>query len=150
MTLNTARVLITIVLMIVTVFVYASYGYLIALPFAGATLLFFLFSFTKVGAISANRRIGRFTFDAIKEEGIKRIRRGTFHVNEEAFSESVDKIRDVLAEQQYVPEFGLDGMFLSYGTESAANEALEKITSRGLKADTIVDRRSWLVKIEFE
>lgn len=136
--------------MIVTLVVYSFKGIFWALPFIAVTLLFFLISFTKLGAMSANRRIGRFTFNAIKEEGLKRIRRGTFHVSEESFSSSVEKIKDVLADQQYVPEFGLDGMFLSYASESAANDALDKIRSRGLQADTILDRRNWLVKIEFE
>lgn len=148
--MNTVRVLITVLLMVVSLIVYRLEGILIALPFIAVTVMFFLFSFTKVGAMSANRRIGRFTFNAIKEEGLKRIRRGTFHVSEDAFSSSVEKIKDILSEQQYVPEFGLDGMFLSYGTEDAANNALEKIKSRGIKADTILDRRTWLVKIEFD
>lgn len=148
--LNTVRVLITVMLMVVSVVAYRLGGILVAAPFIAGTLLFFLFSFTKVGAISATRRIGRFTFNAIKEEGLKRIRKGTFHVSEESFSSSVEKIKDILSEQQYVPEFGLDGMFLSYGSEAAANNALEEIKARGIKADTLLDRRTWLVKIEFE
>ena len=148
--LNTVRVLITVMLMVVSVVAYRLGGILVAAPFIAGTLLFFLFSFTKVGAISATRRIGRFTFNAIKEEGLKRIRKGTFHVSEESFSSSVEKIKDILSEQQYVPEFGLDGMFLSYGSEAAANNALEEIKARGVKADTLLDRRTWLVKIEFE
>lgn len=144
------RVLITLVLMIVTFFVYTFEGLLIASPFIAATAIFFLLNFTKIGAISANRKIGKFTFKAIKEEGLKRITHGSFHISEESFSNAVDKIKDVLSEQQYVPEFGFDGMFLHYSSEEEANKVLEKIVSRGLKADTIIDRRSWVVKIEFE
>lgn len=148
--LDPVRVVITVVLMIVTVLVYTLVKPLFAIPFAIVTVAFFLVSFTKIGAIRANRKIGRFTFNAIKEEGLKRIKIGTFHVNEDKFAEAVEKIKDVLSDQQYFPEFGLDGMFLSYGNEAEANRALEKIRSRGVSADTILDRRTWLVKIEFD
>ncbi len=136
--------------MVISVFVYAMEGILLSLPFIAITIAYFLISFTKVGALRANRKIGRFTFNAIKEEGLKRIRLGTFHVSEENFIESVEKIRDILSDQQYFPEFGLDGMFLSYTSEFEANLALKKITEQGVKADTLLDRRNWLVKIEFE
>lgn len=148
--LEPVRIIIAVALMVVTVFAYAVAGTLIAVPFAAVTIIYFLLSFTKIGAMNANRKISRFTFNAIKEEGIKRIKIGTFHVREEDFTDSVERIKDVLSDQQYFPEFGLDGMFLSYGTEDEANRALEKIKSRGVKADTILDRRTWLVKIEFE
>lgn len=144
------RVVITVVLMGVSVFVYAREGILIALPFIVATVAVFLLSFTKIGALPANRRISKFTFNAIREEGVKRIRAGTFHVDEVKFTESVEKIRDVLSNQQYFPEFGIDGMFLSYPTEDKANVALERIRSQGVKADTLLDRRNWLVKVEFD
>ena len=144
------RIVIAVALMVISVFVYALEGVLFSLPFVGITVAYFLISFTKIGALRANRKIGRFTFNAIKEEGLKRIRAGTFHVNEDNFIESVEKIRDVLSEQQYFPEFGLDGMFLSYTSEFEANHALEKIEAQGVKADTLLDRRNWLVKVEFE
>lgn len=148
--LQATKGIITIALMIVSFLVYIRFGMLIAVPFIATTVIFFLLNFTRIGAISANRKIGKFTFTAIKEEGLKRIRNGTFHVDEDVFSDSVDKINDILAELQYVPEFGMEGMFLHYNTEDEANKALDKILSKGLKADTILDRRAWLVKIEFE
>ena len=147
--LQAPKGIITIILMIATLVVYLTLGLLFAIPLAAATVIFFIMNFTSIGALSANRKIGKFTFNAIKEEGIKRIRNGTFHVSESSFSEGVEKIRDILSEQQYVPEFGRDGMFIHFSSEHEANSALEKILSRGLKADTVIDRRTWLVKIEF-
>lgn len=136
--------------MIITVIVYETMGKLIALPFAAATAALFLVSFTKLGALTANRKIGRFTYNAIREEGLKRIKSGSFHVSEESFVQSVDKIKDVLSQQNYFPEFGIDGMFLNYSNESDANRALEKVRAQGVKADTLLDRRNWLVKVEFD
>lgn len=148
--MEAVRVVITVVLMVISVFAYATEGIYIALPFAVITIVFFLVSFTKVGALTANRRISKFTYNAIKEEGIKRIRAGTFHVDEATFTDAVEKIKDVLSNQQYFPEFGIDGMFLNYPTEDEANRSLEKIKAQGVKADTLLDRRNWLIKVEFE
>ncbi len=148
--LDFIRALLVIALMVVSVVVYREFGLLVALPFIALAAVVFLVSFTRVGAVRATRKIGRFTYNAIREEGIKRIHAGTLHVSEASFTESVDKIKDVLSDQHYFPEFGLDGMFLNYSNEVTANRALEQIRSRGVKADTLLDRRNWLVKIEFE
>ncbi len=148
--MDSVRLLTVLALMVVSVVVFETLGLLIALPFIIGTVVLFLLSFTKLGGVSATRKIGRFTYNAIREEGLKRISSGTFHVKEESFTASVDKIKDVLSEQHYFPEFGIDGLFLSYNTEAAANRALEAVKSRGVKADIILDRRNWLVKIEFD
>ena len=88
-------------------------------------------------------------YQSIKEEGLKRISRGSFHVEENLFLSTVEKISDVLAEQQFVPEFGIDRMFLQYLDERAAEDAKRRINEKGVKADTMQERTSWKVKVEF-
>ncbi len=95
------------------------------------------------------KRINKLVYQSIREEGVKRIARGSFHVNEKAFLDTVEKISDVLSEQQFVPEFGLDGMFLQYLSEKEAENAKQRIVDRGVKADTMQERTAWKVKVEF-
>ena len=95
------------------------------------------------------KKINRMIYQSIKEEGLKRISRGSFHVEESLFLSTVEKISDVLSEQQFVPEFGIDGMFLQYLDERAAENAKRRINEKGVKADTMQERTSWKVKVEF-
>jgi hypothetical protein len=95
------------------------------------------------------KKINKMVYQSIREEGIKRISRGSFHVDEKLFLDTVEKISDVLSEQQFVPEFGIDGMFLQYLNEKDAEDAKQRIVERGIKADTMQERTAWKVKVEF-
>ena len=59
----------------------------------------------------------------------------------------MEKIRDLLSEQQFVPIIGYDSVYLQYNNESAAGRALKQVTDKGLKGDIIQDKLTWSVRI---
>jgi len=109
--------------------------------------------FLYTGATSANynprsRRVAKLTYDGIVETGIERINTGRFHVNRDDFISTVSKIRDIISTQDFVPDFGIDSIYLHYANEKEANEASSRITALGIQCMVVQEKTGWKVKVE--
>ncbi len=100
-------------------------------------------------AMLAGRGISSLTYNAIIDQCVKKIDGGRTSIKKEDFLQSMEKIKDILSEQQFVPVVGYDCVYLQYSNEVGANNALAKISSRELKADIIQDKSTWSVRIHF-
>ncbi|WP_393971190.1 hypothetical protein OXIME_001448 [Oxyplasma meridianum] len=142
-------IVIGFILLIFAVFILLQKGGLIIgiIVLVGSALSFssgFSVYFTK------NRitRIRKTAYDGIVQNGILRIEKGSFHADKDTFIKRMEKIQDILADQELMPKFGLDAIYLEYTSEEKARKIAEMINSRGLKTDIIQDRMNWEIKLE--
>ncbi|MFG1414761.1 MAG: hypothetical protein AAE986_01190 [Thermoplasmataceae archaeon] len=105
------------------------------------------FVYPDARAMIAGKSISALTYNSIIEQGLRKIEGGNTTINKETFVESMEKIRDLLSEQQFVPIIGYDSVYLQYNNESAASRALKQVTDKGLKGDIIQDKLTWSVRI---
>jgi len=92
--------------------------------------------------------VAKLTYDGIVETGIERINTGRFHVNRDDFISTVSKIRDIISTQDFVPDFGIDSIYLHYANEKEANEASSRITALGIQCMVVQEKTGWKVKVE--
>jgi flagellar biosynthesis component FlhA len=93
-------------------------------------------------------RIRKTAYDGIVQNGLQRIEKGSFHADKEIFVKRMETVQDILADQELMPKFGLDAVYLEYTSEEKARKVAEIINSRGLKTDIIQDRMNWEIKLE--
>jgi flagellar biosynthesis component FlhA len=93
-------------------------------------------------------KIRKTAYDGIVQNGLQRIEKGTFHADRDVFVKRMEAVQDILAEQQLMPKFGLDAVYLEYTSEEKARKVAEIINNRGLKTDIIQDRMNWEIKLE--
>ena len=105
------------------------------------------FVYPDARAMIAGKSISALTYNSIIEQGLRKIEGGNTTIKKETFVESMEKIRDLLSEQQFVPIIGYDSVYLQYNNESAASRALKQLTDKGLKGDIIQDKLTWSVRI---
>ncbi|MCL4445050.1 MAG: hypothetical protein M1464_05295 [Candidatus Thermoplasmatota archaeon] len=105
------------------------------------------FVYPDARAMIAGKSISALTYNSIIEQGLRKIEGGNTTIKKETFVESMEKIRDLLSEQQFVPIIGYDSVYLQYNNESAASRALKQVTDKGLKGDIIQDKLTWSVRI---
>ena len=105
------------------------------------------FVYPDARAMIAGKSISALTYNSIIEQGLRKIEGGNTTINKETFVESMEKIRGLLSEQQFVPIIGYDSVYLQYNNESAASRALKQVTDKGLKGDIIQDKLTWSVRI---
>ncbi len=105
------------------------------------------FVYPDARAMIAGKSISALTYNSIIEQGLRKIEGGNTTIKKETFVESMEKIRDLLSEQQFVPIIGYDSVYLQYNNESAASLALKQVTDKGLKGDIIQDKLTWSVRI---
>jgi hypothetical protein len=102
-----------------------------------------------VRAMKAGKNITSMTYSSIVEQGLKKIQNGNTLITKEDFISKMEKIKNVLSEQQFVPVVGYDSVYLQYNNETGANRALEDVKRNGLDADLIQDKSTWSVRIHF-
>ena len=105
------------------------------------------FVYPDARAMIAGKSISALTYNSIIEQGLRKIEGGNTTINKETFVESMEKIRGLLSEQQFVPIIGYDSVYLQYNNEPAASRALKQVTDKGLKGDIIQDKLTWSVRI---
>ncbi|MCL5804737.1 MAG: hypothetical protein M1306_05475 [Candidatus Thermoplasmatota archaeon] len=105
------------------------------------------FVYPDARAMIAGKSISALTYNSIIEQGLRKIEGGNTTIKKETFVESMEKIRGLLSEQQFVPIIGYDSVYLQYNNESAASRALKQVTDKGLKGDIIQDKLTWSVRI---
>ena len=142
-------ILIGVILLALSVFLFLQRGGFIfgVIILVGSVLSFssgFRVYFTK------NRitRIRKTAYDGIVQNGIQRIEKGSFHADRDVFVKRMEAVQDILADQELMPKFGLDAVYLEYTSEEKARKVAEIINSRGLKTDIIQDRMNWEIKLE--
>jgi hypothetical protein len=105
------------------------------------------FIYPDARAMIAGKSISTLTYNSIIDQGIRKIDGGNTIIKKENFLESMEKIRDILSEQQFVPIIGYDSVYLQYNNEASASIALKQILEKGLKGDIIQDKSTWSVRI---
>jgi hypothetical protein len=105
------------------------------------------FIYPDARAMIAGKSISALTYNSIIDQGLRKIDGGNTIIRKETFIESMEKIRDLLSEQQFVPIIGYDSVYLQYNNESAAGRALKQVIEKGLKGDVIQDKSTWSVRI---
>ena len=105
------------------------------------------FIYPDARAMVAGKSISTLTYNSIIEQGVRKIDGGSTIIKKENFLESMEKIRDLLSEQQFVPIVGYDSVYLQYNNEAMAANALKQVLEKGLKADLIQDKSTWSVRI---
>ncbi|MGC8514839.1 MAG: hypothetical protein ACP5OC_01730 [Thermoplasmata archaeon] len=105
------------------------------------------FIYPDARAMIAGKSISVLTYNSIIDQGLRKIDGGNTIIKKETFIESMEKIRDLLSEQQFVPIIGYDSVYLQYNNESAAGHALKQVIDKGLKGDIIQDKSTWSVRI---
>jgi len=142
-------IVIGILLLAIAVFLFLQRGGLI---FGVIVLVGSVLSFSSGLSVyfTKNRitKIRKTAYDGIVENGIQRIEKGTFHADREVFTKKMELVKDILADQELMPKFGLDAVYLEYTSENKARKVAEIINGRGLKTDIIQDRMNWEIKLE--
>ena len=142
-------IVIGILLLAIAVFLFLQRGGLI---FGVIVLVGSVLSFSSGLSVyfTKNRitKIRKTAYDGIVENGIQRIEKGTFHADREVFTKKMELVKDILADQELMPKFGLDAVYLEYTSENKARKVAEIINSRGLQTDIIQDRMNWEIKLE--
>jgi hypothetical protein len=105
------------------------------------------FIYPDARAMVAGKSISTLTYNSIIEQGVRKIDGGSTIIKKENFLESMEKIRDLLSEQQFVPIVGYDSVYLQYNNEAMAANALKQVLEKGLKGDLIQDKSTWSVRI---
>ena len=105
------------------------------------------FIYPDARAMVAGKSISTLTYNSIMEQGVRKIDGGSTIIKKETFLESMEKIRDLLSEQQFVPIVGYDSVYLQYNNEAMAANALKQVLEKGLKGDLIQDKSTWSVRI---
>ncbi len=105
------------------------------------------FIYPDARAMVAGKSISTLTYNSIMEQGVRKIDGGSTIIKKENFLESMEKIRDLLSEQQFVPIVGYDSVYLQYNNEAMAANALKQVLEKGLKGDLIQDKSTWSVRI---
>ena len=93
------------------------------------------FIYPDARAMVAGKSISTLTYNSIMEQGVRKIDGGSTIIKKENFLESMEKIRDLLSEQQFVPIVGYDSVYLQYNNEAMAASALKQVLEKGLKGD---------------
>ena len=105
------------------------------------------FIYQDARAMVAGKSISTLTYNSIIEQGVRKIDGGSTIIKKENFLQSMEKIRDLLSEQQFVPIVGYDSVYLQYNNEAMAASALKQVLEKGLKGDLIQDKSTWSVRI---
>ncbi|MCL4451709.1 MAG: hypothetical protein M1327_03675 [Candidatus Thermoplasmatota archaeon] len=105
------------------------------------------FIYPDARAMVAGKSISTLTYNSIIEQGLRKIDGSNTIIKKENFLESMEKIRDLLSEQQFVPIVGYDSVYLQYNNEAMAGNALKQVLEKGLKGDLIQDKSTWSVRI---
>ena len=105
------------------------------------------FIYPDARAMVAGKSISTLTYNSIIEQGVRKIDGGSTIIKRENFLQSMEKIRDLLSEQQFVPIVGYDSVYLQYNNEAMAASALKQVLEKGLKGDLIQDKSTWSVRI---
>jgi hypothetical protein len=105
------------------------------------------FIYPDARAMVAGKSISTLTYNSIIEQGVRKIDGGSTIIKKENFLQSMEKIRDLLSEQQFVPIVGYDSVYLQYNNEAMAASALKQVLEKGLKGDLIQDKSTWSVRI---
>ena len=105
------------------------------------------FIYPDARAMVAGKSISTLTYNSIMEQGVRKIDGGSTIIKKENFLQSMEKIRDLLSEQQFVPIVGYDSVYLQYNNEAMAASALKQVLEKGLKGDLIQDKSTWSVRI---
>jgi hypothetical protein len=105
------------------------------------------FIYPDARAMLAGKSISALTYSSIIDQGLRKIDSGNTIISKKNFLESMEKIRDLLSEQQFVPIIGYDSVYLQYTNEASAGNALKQIQENGLKGDIIQDKSTWSVRI---
>ncbi|EQD43077.1 hypothetical protein B1B_13964, partial [mine drainage metagenome] len=77
------------------------------------------FIYPDARAMIAGKSISTLTYNSIIEQGVKKIEAGNTTITKDKFLESMEKISDILSEQQFVPIVGYDSVYLQYSSEIA-------------------------------
>ncbi|MHB1812177.1 MAG: hypothetical protein ACYCPR_07165 [Thermoplasmataceae archaeon] len=138
-----------VVLLALAVFLFLQRGGLI---FGVIVLIGSALSFSSGFSVyfSKNRitKIRKTAYEGIVQNGLQRIEKGTFHADREIFTKRMEIVKDILADQELMPKFGLDAVYFEYTSEEKARKVAEIINSRGLQTDIIQDRMNWEIKLE--
>ena len=105
--------------------------------------------FTTPSGRQISGKINNLVYTSLRERGIERIRKGTFHVSEPDFLSSLEKIKDMFGKQAEMPELGYDSLFIHCQSEAEADRNLSYIRSAGLNASVIQNKRDWQIRIDF-
>ncbi len=112
--------------------------------------LFLLIQYYRSSTKHVNKKVSNITYDGIIETGESKIERGTFYIDRDKFLTVMEKIKDLIATQGHMPEFGLDAIYLNYRNQSRAEVVMNAINERGVKASLLQERSDWKVKIDFD
>ncbi len=130
-----------------------AYAFYTGILFLGIPLiivaLFLLIQYYRSSTKRVNKKVSNITYDGIIETGKSKIERGTFYIEKDKFLAAMEKIKDLITTQGYMPEFGLDAIYLNFRNQSRAEMVMKAINERGVKADLLQEMSDWKVKINF-
>lgn len=88
-------------------------------------------------------------FEGVMNIGEQKIKRGDLIIEKDKFVNMMNKIRKYIIEQEEVPEYGFNSIYLKYKNETEANNRFKELKNMGINCETMQDRGKFYVMIEF-
>lgn len=124
-------------------------GHIFLLPL----LVVGLFLFATGARTKSTKKLGKKAdqsiLDGIINIGIQKIKRGDISIDQNGFETLMEKLKKFVVDQQEVPEFGFNSLYLKFKNEYEAETSAESIRKMGISCKPIQDRGKYYVMIEF-
>lgn len=88
-------------------------------------------------------------FEGVMNIGEQKIKRGDLTIDRDKFVDMMNKIRKYIIEQEEVPEYGFNSIYLKYKNETDADNRFKVLKNMGINCETLQDRGKFYVMIEF-
>ncbi len=88
-------------------------------------------------------------FEGVMNIGEQKIKRGDLTIDRDKFVSMMNKIRKYIIEQEEVPEYGFNSIYLKYKNETDADNRFKVLKNMGINCETLQDRGKFYVMIEF-
>ncbi len=143
---------IALVALYVGVYIYTlknELGHIYLLP-VGIVGIFLIATGARTTSVwNLRKKTDQSVFEGVMNIGEQKIKRGDLTIDKDKFITMMSKIKRYIVEQEEVPEYGFNSLYLKYRNEIEADKRSGEFREMGINCETLQDRGKFYVIIEF-
>lgn len=99
--------------------------------------------------LNLRKKTDQSIFEGVINIGEQKIKRGDLTIDKDKFINMMSRIKKYIVEQDEVPEYGFNSIYLKYKNEVEASDRSTTFKKMGINCETLQDRGKFYVMIEF-
>jgi hypothetical protein len=99
--------------------------------------------------LNLRKKTDQSIFEGVINIGEQKIKRGDLAIDKDKFINMMSRIKKYIVEQDEVPEYGFNSIYLKYKNEVEASDRSTTFKKMGINCETLQDRGKFYVMIEF-